>query len=604
MRTLKKLFLLILCLLPILATADDGFIIDQYDVNLTVNSNSRMAVQEKISVTFNQTKHGIYREIPNRYNLPSGPQRRVNISGISVSGENTKITQDGNNLNIRIGDADVTFPPGTQKTYTINYQVEGAINWFEKDKTWEPRAEIYWNIIGPNWTTQIKNTTFQVSYPFDKQLDLGIKPRLFIGNLGSTQYILPQPETKSRLANQSNFTIGPGHVNGEISQTLNPGEAVSIVIAVPAQLITKPPFWETIGTFVRTHWGYFLPFLLTAILFPIWLSIGRDPKLGPPGVRFDPPEGIDPSLAGVLIDNTVDGRDVTAGIMSLAVQGYIKFQTDDPHGKFDPKSTYFIRTDKPVSNQLPKFEKGLLNAIDPGKARQPIATLSSALQSQGPTLAQELESSLVTLGFYRTLPKQVKATMSSFVIVPTFLLIYAGSGIMGGLAAAGLIPDTASLVFGLIACIPVYLFFMNIMPARTRLGAMKHNECLAFYEAMKRRANYNDWFTKTNLDQAKYEQYLPYAVAFNLVDEWAEICNSVVLTAPSFVESTSGYNTWNFYAFNNSFNNSIYQMNSDVRSSITPVTRSSDSGSWSGGSGFSGGGSSGGGFGGGGGGSW
>lgn len=604
MATFRKLFLLLVCLLPFIATADDGFTINQYDVNLTVNANSTMAVQEKISVTFNQTKHGIYRQIPNRYNLQSGPQRRVNISRINVAGETTKISQDGNDLNIRIGDADITLPPGTQKTYTITYQVEGAINWFGQEKTWEPRAEIYWNIIGPNWTTQIQNTTFQVTYPHDNKLDLGIKPRLFIGALGSSQYILPQPESQSRTANQSFFSIGPGHVNGQVQQILNPGDAVSVVIAVPAHLIKEPPFWQTIGTFVRTHWGYFLPLFLTGILLPIWLIIGRDPKIGPTGVRFDPPPGIDPSLAGVLIDDTVDGRDITAGIMSLAVKGYIKFQTDDPHGKFEPKTTYFIRTSKADTSTLPEFEKSLLSAIDPGQARQPIRTLNTALSAAGPRFSQSLEKKLIDLGFYRLLPKQVRGTMSSIIIIFIFLFFYAGSALIGGLAAAGLIPDVGSVIIGAAGCIPVYLIFMHIMPARTRLGAMKHNECLAFYEAMKRRANYNDWFTKTNLDQAKYEQYLPYAIAFNLVDEWSEICDGVVLNPPSFVESTRGFSTWDYYAFNHSFNHSIYSMNSDARSAITPVTRS-DSGGSSGSSGFSsGGGFSGGGFGGGGGGSW
>lgn len=599
MALLRLWFLTIVFLIPLLSLADDGFVIDRYDVEMVATPNAVVAVTETIDVTFTASKHGIYREIPNRYEINGGPQRRVSISGIDVPGEGTLVSQNGNNLRIRIGDADTILPPGTHRTYVIRYQVRGALNWFEGDETWEPRTEIYWNVIGPNWPTTIAKTDFRLTYPDGKKSS--IKPRLYVGYYGSTKFVEP-----GQGGPGIRFEQASGQVSGSISQTLNPGQSVSVVVAVPAGLIRKPAWYEELGDFIRVNWGLLLPLPLAAVLTAIWFFVGRDPKLGPPGVRFDPPPGIDPAFAGVLIDDKVDGRDITAGVMSLAVKGYLKFVSNDPHGRFDPESSSIRRTNKPVGSDLSAFESNLLDRIFAGGTTYlTVNDMVENLRFDGYTLTKKLRDRLVKGGYYRTHPDEVRGQMAALPIMLVFLVIWAGGFFSGVLSHIGLIPSMVSLVFGLIACVPVYGFFMVIMPSRTPLGAVKHNECLAFFEAMKRRAHYNDWFTKTNLDQAKYEEYLPYAVAFGLTREWSAICNSVIRDLPTFCET--GYaGPFDYYLWSSSFNHNYDSMNSELSSITRPPSNSGGGSSgWSGGSGFSGGGEfSGGGFGGGGGGSW
>lgn len=51
--------------------------------------------------------------------------------------------------------------------------------------------------------------------------------------------------------------------------------------------------------------------------------MGEDPDGGPMVVQFDPPEGLSGAATGALMDERVDTRDISAGIFSLAVKGYL-----------------------------------------------------------------------------------------------------------------------------------------------------------------------------------------------------------------------------------------------------------------------------------------
>jgi uncharacterized membrane protein YgcG len=604
---IRQLIVSLLVLFAAITQAQGGFTIKNYGVEIDLSNRANLGITERIQVEFNQPRRGIFREIPVEYALPQGNRRFIHVSNVQVAGHNYKLTQEGKNVRIRIGDANITHPAGTVIEYQISYQVSGAINWFENEADWDKHAELYWNLAGPGWSVPIERVEFKVTYPLIKSAEV-VRARLYSGPLGSKTF-QEVAFGKSGGGSTPFLDSKNGTLTGITTQTLNPGEAVSLVLGVPATVIPEPPIWSRLSEYFRLNWGYFLPIGLIAILFPIWFFFGRDPKLGPPGVRFDPPSGISPAFAGVLIDDKVDGRDVTAAIMSVAVKGYIKFKTDHPHGRFEPKTSYLIRTKKTDLSELTPFEARILNVIDPGNAPLPVQHINDRLRLSGSTIAQQLENKLIDNGFYRNLPRHVKGAMGQGFFLIAFGLIWGAGLISGILVNFGVMPTMASLFVGLLLCIPVAMFFTAIMPARTKLGAIKHRECVAFYEAMRRRAHYHDWFTKTNLDQTKYEQYLPYAVAFGLVNEWSNICRDVVVAPPSFIE-TNEFTAWDYMIFHSTFNHSLYDLNNSATSSLAPPQRSDDNSmfgdsGWSGGSGFGdGGGFSGGGFGGGGGDSW
>jgi uncharacterized membrane protein len=132
------------------------------------------------------------------------------------------------------------------------------------------------------------------------------------------------------------------------------------------------------------------------------------------------------------------------------------------------------------------------------------------------------------------------------------------------------------------------------MPAKTKAGASAYMDALGFQEFMRRAE-------KDQLERMKdndlFSKFLPYAIALDVVDNWAKAFEGIFQQQPQWYVSQSGFRTFSPYNFSRSLNSAT----SSLASAMYSAPRGSGI---SGGGGFSGGGSSGGGFGGGGGGSW
>ena len=99
-------------------------------------------------------------------------------------------------------------------------------------------------------------------------------------------------------------------------------------------------------------------------------------------------------------------------------------------------------------------------------------------------------------------------------------------------------------------------------------------------------------------DKDLFSKFLPYAIALDVVDNWAKAFEGIYQEPPDWYTSPAGLRTFHPYTFSRS----ISAATSSLGSAMFSAPRGS--GISGGGRGFSGGGFSGGGFGGGGGGSW
>jgi uncharacterized membrane protein len=98
-------------------------------------------------------------------------------------------------------------------------------------------------------------------------------------------------------------------------------------------------------------------------------------------------------------------------------------------------------------------------------------------------------------------------------------------------------------------------------------------------------------------DKDLFSKFLPYAIALDVVDNWAKAFEGLYQDPPQWYTSESGFRTFSPYHFSRSINAAT----SNLASAIYSAPRGSGIG---GGGSSGGGGFSGGGFGGGGGGSW
>ncbi|MDO9351026.1 MAG: DUF2207 domain-containing protein, partial [Deltaproteobacteria bacterium] len=142
--------------------------------------------------------------------------------------------------------------------------------------------------------------------------------------------------------------------------------------------------------------------------------------------------------------------------------------------------------------------------------------------------------------------------------------------------------------------LPILLFGRH-MPAKTRAGALAYMAILGFQEFMNRAEK--DRLERMG-DKDLFSKFLPYAIALDVADNWAEAFEGIYQEPPDWYVSPGGFRTFSPYAFSHSINS----VSSSLGSAMFSAPRGSGGGG--GGGGFGGGGSSGGGFGGGGGSSW
>lgn len=249
---MKKLLLAIICffvLSPAFVQAQDqGELIRQYKVHLTVNQDSSVGVREDILYDFGDAqRHGIFRTIPYRYSGRGGIFK-LRYSNISVTNESGVPYQfetsnvDGE-LQLKIGNPD-SYVTGVN-LYRITYKVDRAINYFDD------HDELYWNAIGSKWTVPILGSVVIVTMPSKIT-----KQTCFVGPDGTTdtsgcQY--NQPDSKSVM-----FVA---------QKAISPGEGFTTVTTVNKGVVFQPSTWQIILFTIRDNWILGLPVLVFLIMF-------------------------------------------------------------------------------------------------------------------------------------------------------------------------------------------------------------------------------------------------------------------------------------------------------------------------------------------------
>lgn len=292
-----------------------------------------------------------------------------------------------------------------------------------------------------------------------------------------------------------------------------------------------------------------------------------------------------------MVDERIDPRDISAGLVSLAVKGCIEIVPKTEGTLFKKQKADIVVKPKPPPAHLSLFEDKLYSALgSPGETLDE-TDLRSKVGTKIETLKPLIFEELVNRGFYRASPTTVVGCWGCGTTAVIVLL-----GVIATFAtpAASALPAVVGGLTALIAAGPL----IKGMPRRTPLGAKVRSRVLGFEEFIKRaRGREIDWVTQKHPDQALFEEYLPYAIAFGLAKEWAAAFVDIPLTQPAWyrADATGTFNPIFFV-------NDLDAVNSNLSAAVTTRPRSSGAGGGS--SGFGGGGFSGGGFGGGGGRSW
>jgi uncharacterized membrane protein len=574
----KKLFSVYLLLFSFssFVCAQEHFIIRHYDVNVLVNKDASLEIDEIIDVDFTTQRHGIFRMIPFRYPLevlPQGAERahrqmesrgyaKTIITDIRVDGWESKVSTDGDYKVIRIGSAD-KYVQGNV-TYRIHYKILNTINFFSD------HSELYLNLTGNQWPVPIEKVNFTIKL----HEALPDTPDHFVasGAYGSRA-------NNTQTAWSSNQTFA-----GSTTEILNKEEGVTVGMRFPKDFLKEPNFM-----LYRIEW-LGLPLLIFMLMYLIWRRYGKDHSQTVQ-TEFYPPKDMSPSVAGYLIDDRLNKRDLTALVPYWGGGGYLQVIEHERNtflGLGEDKEFEFVKLKDLPASAL-SFERTLFNGIFNGRDKVKLSTLKNSFYQTMQAAKSELQSEVDRESFY----ERGSRGLGIF-----FVVLGVASGIFGvfQLVTNWSIPfwrDIAFLLSGLIA-----IGFGAVMAKKTMKGSEAFHKLAGFKEFIKT-VEQDKLKEFLKQDQSYFDKVLPFAIVFDVADNWKDKLKGLDIPPPTwYVGHYTGFNT---YMFLNSLDHSMNQMSQSFYS--TPSSSGTSGGSWGGG-GFSGGGFSGGGFGGGGGGSW
>ncbi|OGM04741.1 hypothetical protein A2112_00775 [Candidatus Woesebacteria bacterium GWA1_42_12] len=578
-----SLLLIILFVGKAYAQDDTGWTIESFKSDIRINSDTTVDVTETIIVDFDGlAKHGIYRTIPVKYQTQYGNNLNIRLNLLSVrdSGGDkleTKITKEGSNTKIRIGDPDFTI--SGRNTYVITYKVSQVIT------TPGENAEFYWNVTGNDWPVPILSATANIYTP-DGSL---VNTICFTGYFGSQAHNC----SASKEGNTAIFS----------TKNIEPQEGLTIALALNKSALTFPSGSQKFLYFLMDNWLYLVPILVLIIMFRLYMLKGRDKKfidifneeLGEEPVPFleslnaisttiSPPKGMSPGEVGTLIDERAHLRDITATVIDLARQGFIAVVEEPKKGLFG-KAKFVLTYNEKEESGLKPYELSILDMLFTEK--RDIPAVLTKLHPKAYQSLKEAEKNLyedLTMnGYFEGRPDEVRNKYLAVGIITIFAGIFLGGGL------APFIVSPASFFFAFIASGLIIVAFSFFMPARTGKGRKVLAEIVGFKEVL----NLGSWRTKVYEKHNFFEEVLPYAIAFGITEKFITAFKDADIKNLSWYKGTGSGIVY--------FNASLASINSGLGSGISA---SRPKGASSGGSGFGGGGFSGGGFGGGGGGSW
>jgi len=562
----NRLFLLFFGMLFFLKVSAQDFIVNKCVVDIHISEEGYFDVVENYDLTFTAHKHGIYRNIITNYDLftedGTREKRKIKIRKIDVPDHNFEADFDfvqklSDKLQIKIGDKDKTII-GPQH-YEIKYRVYNAFL-FEELRIW-----FYWNIKSEEWNTVFEEIDFNIQVP--ENADVGLDD-IFIyagfkgGTLVSPDFDIAYEDGVFRVESLPRFKSYSG-------------QNVTVLLNLPPDSIKeiKPwwPFWTDYG------WTLILGSMLVVFYF-VWKKYGKDDRVVATTSYF-PPSGMDPAMAGFLIDDTEDTQDLIALIPYWGSRGIITMEQIPKKGWFGKDDTKLTKL-KPLPDGAPDYERKIFDGLfgrsaSSSKQEVLVSSLKDSFYTKMASAKALLKARAQIYYDQEAKKMQTRTIVGTLLIAAILFFLFISN--WGLIAALAVIPVT------------IFLLFMSVyMVKKNAKGNAALSELKGFKNFIKI-AEENKLKMLLRDSPSYFETTMGYALAFGLFESWAKKFEALNLQPPSWYTSSTG--AFTMHNFSRSFSDSI----STAQSTMVSSPSSSSSG---------GGGSSGGGFGGGGGGSW
>ena len=621
--------LLLCCMLSAAAAEDPGYTIRDYHFEGLLQPDNVMQVQETLVVDFAEPSHGIIRNISNiitfdtsLYGGTDTNHYKAKVERLSVDGAPFSLSGSTDYTEVRIGDKkkEVTG----QQQYMISY------NYAMPDDRISDYDILFYSVLGSEVTAKVDhfsfNVTFQKPLPDEAVENFSLFSGRF-GNIYNTRDVV--------------YTIDANHVEGEVSG-LQPGDAVTLFAPVPGSYFegARKPSAIPGMLFAALSIALGLSALLKALF--------THHEKVEPVVGFYPPEGMSSAEAGYILSGKATDSVILSLVPYWAGKGFLTAEESQAQtGKFVKHDTIALTltkmSDLPVS--APQHEKTLFDAIfTPGvrdtfvcetdstysfvqkldEARSQLAALFSGdralLKNVEPAWISVITVNIayfllltfcgaisplenVLYGLYSLFPlgtlgilsvsrgckpkKNIGGTIL-FVIGAVFLLgISGGTSYICAFEDCLLPPKVILAAFTAVALFNLFVGRM-ICPSDYKLSVAGQlegfREFIKSADASRIQLLFHD-------NPVYYYDIMPYAMAFDLMDEWSCHFETYDMEPPYWYYGYMG--RWNHRYMHRAMHEGLRNPVSHTRSEH--ASSSSSSSSHGGGGGYSGGGGGGGG---------
>ncbi len=588
----------------------------QYQVDIDIQENSKIEVTETITVRAEgqQIRRGIFRIIPTIRPDESGRNEPAPIEILSVQRDGQQeeyhTERSRNSITLYLGQESVILSPGVY-TYELKYLASNQIGFFEE------YDELYWNVIGPDWSFPIQDYSVTLHLP------------------GEAEYLQGACYTGRPGSRSSDCMISAGAVSGQVvsrsDKGLRPGEGFTVAVAWPKGFVDA----ENAGAY-NLQGKNFLLYIVGLLIFVFfgydrWKKVGQDPPGQAVVPDWHPPANYSPAQISYLHNRQVTNTALSAALVSAAIKGVIRienkkkkftFHRNGDSGQLTPEESALVDGLVPMEEFPFELKRSTYKSFERAKSSF-TGSLKRNLNIRDyfkPNLRQAAAGSLLLalltaialgVGLYPLIDNRILAMGLVFVILVILILLLSIPfyifkwykwliiiPVWVGLTAFFTVFYTTNIFFteqyvliAIIAGFTIILaaWYNYLIYAPTVKGQQTKAEIQGFRMYLdKSEKAMLDYFTPPEKTPELFEKLLPFAIALGVENRWGKKFKSVLDAA---IEQGTYSPLW--------YTGNIHQINtlhSNFQSAVSHAAPKSSSGS--GGGGFSGGGGGGGGGGG------
>jgi uncharacterized membrane protein YgcG len=569
---------------------------DRFDAAITVNKDTTVNVEERLTYDFVGNYHVGFRSISLK-----GIDR---ISDIHVIDGETgqpltySILKLGGNDPSDAGKFTTFIDNGAQNvewyydlsdtkhTWIIRYTVHGVLGFYSK----ENKDELYWNLF-TNFDVPIKNVhaTVTIPQPAEKRADI-------VGGIFS------KPEglfVDSQFTDLKTMDI--------VAKDIPSNGALTFAFTWPEGIVDRSGYW--LDLMVQNAGILFsIVIIWGAILFAIWrwYTFEYKERQGTIIPQYDPPRNIRPAMTEVVIHERMGLKTWPATIIDLAVRGYVRIIEEEKifKNKFlgaMESPQYKIESMGKDTADLHGYEKSFLDLMFL-KNRTYFSTREAKTFSNAEKMAmskkfKELEQALYdetnmdTQAYIVSPGKEYHArnVLGVMLIVLFYLIAYLWEIIFSS--------QLIMAFFALLIAAGIVVYSLNY---ETRLNK-RGNELRNFLLGFRMYLDTAERYRMQNLTPDMFEKFLSYAIIFGIEKKWAKVFEGITTQDPTWYTPRNNMAIGGFRTGSVGMSSSVAHFspvsfsNSFSTSFASAFSSGTSTGSHSGGGGSAGGGAGGGG---------